>query len=96
MCISYASWGPIFWPFLRNSARDLTIKAVRGTVAIKAFLTIKRASVLLTVGSVPLTGPLVPLKGVSVPLTPLTQNIPNDRKNKTRFSGPPRVFASPS
>ena len=28
--ICYASWGPILWPFLRSSARDLTIEAVRG------------------------------------------------------------------
>ena len=27
-CMSYASWGPIFWPFLRSSARDTTNKAV--------------------------------------------------------------------
>ena len=33
--ISYASWGPIFWPFLRSTARDTTIKAVRGAVAIR-------------------------------------------------------------
>ena len=26
--------GPILWPFLRSSARDSTMKAVRGTVAI--------------------------------------------------------------
>ena len=31
--IIYASWGPEFWPFLRSSARALTIKAVRGAVA---------------------------------------------------------------
>ena len=37
----YASWGPIFWPFLRSAARAPTIKAARGTVAIKAILTIK-------------------------------------------------------
>ena len=41
--IFYASWGPIFWPLLRSSARAPTIKAVKGTVAIKAFSTIKRA-----------------------------------------------------
>ena len=35
--ISYASWGPRVWPPLRSSAQDLTIKAVRGTVAIKGF-----------------------------------------------------------
>ena len=33
--IPYASWGPIFWPFLRSSARDPTTKAARGTVAIR-------------------------------------------------------------
>ena len=33
--IYYASWGPIFWPFLRSPARAPTIKAVRGSVAIK-------------------------------------------------------------
>ena len=31
----YASCGPILWPFLRSSARDMTIEAVRGTIAIK-------------------------------------------------------------
>ena len=31
----YASWGLIFWPFLRRSVRAPTSKAVRGTVAIK-------------------------------------------------------------
>ena len=55
----YASWGPIVWPFL---ARAPTIKAVRGTVAIKGVFAIKRG------GSVPLTGPSVPLTGGSVPL----------------------------
>ena len=34
--ISYASWGPAFWLFLRRSARALTIKAVRGIAAIKS------------------------------------------------------------
>ena len=29
LTISYASWDPIFWPFLRSSARDPTSKAVR-------------------------------------------------------------------
>ena len=33
--IIYASWGPIFWPFLRSPARVPTIKGVMGTVAIK-------------------------------------------------------------
>ena len=33
--IDYASWGPIFWSFLRSSERDPTTKAVRGTVAVK-------------------------------------------------------------
>ena len=33
--MTYASWGPIFWPFLRSSAREPKIKAVRGSVAIK-------------------------------------------------------------
>ena len=34
---TYASWAPTvtFWPFLRSSARHPTIRAVRGTVAIK-------------------------------------------------------------
>ena len=31
----YASWGPLFWPFLRGSARAPTIKTVRRTAAIK-------------------------------------------------------------
>ena len=35
--------GPIFWPFLRRSARALTVKVVRATIENKAFLTIKRA-----------------------------------------------------
>ena len=35
MDMSYASWGPIFWPFLRRSAHAPTIKTIRGTVAIK-------------------------------------------------------------
>ena len=35
---AYASWGPVFWPFLRSSARAPTIKAVRGTVAMKGVL----------------------------------------------------------
>ena len=39
--IPYASPGPMFWPFLRRSARAPTNKAVRGTIAIKA--TNKRA-----------------------------------------------------
>ena len=33
--ILYARWGPIFWPCLRSVAQALTIKAVRGTVAIQ-------------------------------------------------------------
>ena len=33
--ICYASWGPTVWPFLRRSARALTIKAVRGPAAFK-------------------------------------------------------------
>ena len=33
--IGYASWGPIFWLFFRSSAQDLTMKAVRGTAAVK-------------------------------------------------------------
>ena len=33
--ICYVSWDSIFWPFHRRSARAPTIKAVRGTVAIK-------------------------------------------------------------
>ena len=40
----YASWCPIFWPFLRRSARAPTIKSARGNVAIQGvFSTIKRA-----------------------------------------------------
>ena len=30
-----ASWGPIFWPFLSSPVRAPTIKAVRGTAAIR-------------------------------------------------------------
>ena len=66
----YASWGPIFWPFLRRTARALTIKAVRGTVAIGGILRGKgavrspyggvrspyRAIGSLMRGSVPLAG----------------------------------------
>ena len=66
--LPYASWGPILWPFLRSSARDPTIKAVRGTVAIKgAFSTIKRAPVPVTRGSVPLRGHWFPLLGDPFP-----------------------------
>ena len=46
------SWGPIFWPSLRSSARDPTIK---------------RAPVPVKEGSVPLTRPSVPFTGGSVP-----------------------------
>ena len=35
ICIYYVSWGPIFWPFLRSPTRAPTVKAVRGTVAVK-------------------------------------------------------------
>ena len=28
--ITYASWGPIFWPFLRSSARALAVKRHKG------------------------------------------------------------------
>ena len=66
--INYASWGPIFWPFLRSPARGPTIKAVKGTV----FVQLKRAPVPATGGSVLLTGPSVPLSGGSVPLTGLS------------------------
>ena len=62
-----ASWGPTFWPSLRSSARDTTIKAIRGTVAIKGIFD-NRASVPVTRGSVPLTAPLVPLMGDPFPL----------------------------
>ena len=33
--IAYASWGPIVRPCPRSFARDPTIKAIRGTVAIE-------------------------------------------------------------
>ena len=43
----YASWGPIFWPFFRRSARAPTTKIVREIVAIKRvfdnWMGIKRA-----------------------------------------------------
>ena len=62
----------MFWSFLGRSARVATIKAVRGTVAIKGVSTIKRAvRSPYGGGSVPLTGPSVPLRGGSVPLTGL-------------------------
>ena len=68
--MSYASWAPIFWPFLKSSARALTIKAVRGTVAIKGICGNSLGS--CHGESVPLTGPSVPLTGGgSVPLTGL-------------------------
>ena len=68
--IVYASWGLlIFWPSLRRSARALTIKAVRATVAIKGvFDNSKGSRFLLRGGSVPVMGPSVPLTGASVPL----------------------------
>ena len=68
----YASWGPMFWPFLRSPARAPTIRAVRATVAIKNIFDNSRGSrFLLRWGSVLLTGPSVPLTGGSVPLTGL-------------------------
>ena len=36
---SYASWGPILWPFLRGSARTRQLKLLQ----LKAFSTIERA-----------------------------------------------------
>ena len=73
MSIVYANWGSIFWwPSLRRSPRAPTIKAIRGTLAIKAVSTTKRASVLLAGGAVPLAGPSVPLtRGTCSPYGPL-------------------------
>ena len=61
--IDYASWAPIFWPFLRSSGRAPTIKAVRGTVAGKGVFDDKKKGAVRSPyrgGSVPLTVPLVP------------------------------------
>ena len=69
-CIDYARWGPIFWPFLRSSARDPTIEAARGTVAIKGVFDNQKGlgSCYRGGGTVPLAGPLVPLRGDPFPL----------------------------
>ena len=67
--LAYASWGPIFWPFLRRSARAPKTEAVRGTVAIKGVSTIERAvRSSYGEGPFPLQGPSVPLTGPSVSL----------------------------
>ena len=59
----------MFWPFpfLRSPTRAPTIKAVRQTVAIKAFSTIKRASVSVTGGPSPYGAIGSPYGGIRSP-----------------------------
>ena len=72
-CMRYASWGPMFSPFLRRSARALTSKPYGEPLQLKAFAAIKRALGPVAGGSVPLTGPSVPVtEGVCSPYGPLS------------------------
>ena len=57
--MGYASWGPIFWPFLRSPARAPTIKPITGCDQ-RHFWQLKGPSIPVTGGFVPLMGPSVP------------------------------------
>ena len=70
--ICYASWGPIFWPFLSRSARAPTMKAVRGTIAIKGVFDNKKGPRFLLWGfPFPLRGHRFPCEGIRSPYGPL-------------------------
>ena len=62
--LSYGSWGPIFSPFLRRSARAPTIKTIRGTMAIKGIFDNSKGRPFPSRGPpFPSRGPLFPSRG---------------------------------
>ena len=83
--LTWSSLCPIFWPFLRSPAQAWTIKAVRGTVAIKGIFHNQKGPRSVSVtgggGPCPLRAYRFPLQGGSVRIAGLFKfEDPSSRK----------------